>query len=144
MISRLTRFVSMLLSPFGDLLCAGRSLFVEFQQKIIHALLLIKIFPNATIKSHAIITMIAAPHLYLSRSFTPNVSFVTDAWVVGVLVTLASATPADESFAATGFSFFTEGCAVGALGNSSPFLNGASGFETPAAGACTAANGSWD
>src|SRR5215469_10667335 len=42
-------------------LCAGRSLFVEFQQKIIHALLLIKIFPNATIKSHAIITTIAAP-----------------------------------------------------------------------------------
>jgi hypothetical protein len=36
--------------------------------------------------------MIAAPHLYLSRSFAPNVSFVTDAWVVGVLVTLASAT----------------------------------------------------
>ena len=34
--------------------------------------------------------MIAAPHLYLSRSFAPNVSFVTDAWVVGVLVTLAS------------------------------------------------------
>ena len=63
---------------------------LNFSRKIIHALLLIKIFPNVTIKSHAMITMIAAPHLYLSRSFAPIVSFVTDAWVVGVLVTLAS------------------------------------------------------
>ena len=88
--------------------------------------------------------MIAAPHLYVSRSFAPGISFVTDARAVGVLGTLAAATPADESFAGTGVSFFTEGCAVGALGSSSPFLNGNSGFETPIAGGCAAATGSWD
>src|SRR5215831_18956180 len=59
-----------------------------------HAFLLIKIFPNATIKSHAIITVIAAPHLYLSRFFVRAVSVVTDAWAVGALDTLALATRA--------------------------------------------------
>ena len=61
-----------------------------------HPFLLIKIFPNDTIESHAIITMIAAPHLYLSRSFAPGISFVTDACAVAALGTLASATPAAE------------------------------------------------
>jgi hypothetical protein len=57
---------------------------------------------------------------------------------------LGSATPADESVAATGVSFFTEGCAVGALGSSPPFLDSASGFETPIAGDRAADDGSWD
>src|SRR5215469_14706795 len=86
-------------------------------RRSLHAFLLIKIFPNATIKSHAIITVIAAPDLYLSRFFVPAVSVVTDAWAVGVLGTLALAARADKSFAATGVSFLTEGCAVDALGN---------------------------
>ena len=64
------------------LLSSAASIGVEF------AFLLIKIFPNDTIESHAIITMIAAPHLYLSRSFAPGISFVTDAWAVGVPGTL--------------------------------------------------------
>jgi hypothetical protein len=109
-----------------------------------HAFLLIKIFPNNTIKSHAIITVIAAPHLYLSGSFAPGISFITDAWAVGVLGILASATPSDEPFTATSVSFLIEGCVVGALGSSSPFLTSTSGFETAAAGGCAAANGSWD
>jgi hypothetical protein len=74
-----------------------------------HAFLLIKIFPNDTIKSHAIMTTIAAPHLYFARSVAPGFSLVADAGAVGVLGTLVSATTTDESFAATGVSFFTEG-----------------------------------
>ena len=65
-----------------------------------------------------------------ARVASASVSFVTDAWVVGVLVTLASATPADESFAATGFSFFTEGCAVRA-GVSKPDAPLRNGDELP-------------
>jgi hypothetical protein len=53
---------------------------------------------------------------------------------VGTLVALGSVTPADESFPATGVSFFTEGCAAAALGNSSPSLDGS--FATPTGGDC--------
>src|SRR6516164_8828344 len=109
-----------------------------------HPFLLIKLFPNDTIKSQAIITMIAAPHLYLSRFFAPGISFIKDAGAVGVPGSLASATPADEPFAGTGVPFCTEGCAVGALGSSSPVLDGTSGFKTSVAGGCAAAIGSWD
>jgi hypothetical protein len=70
------------------------------------SLLLIKIFPNAAIKNHAIITVIAAP-------FCCYWSFI-----------------------------FTEGCAVGALGSSSPLLT--SDSEPPVAGGRAIANGSWD
>ena len=86
--------------------------------------------------------MIAAPHLYLSRFFAPGISFIKDAGAVGVPGSLASATPADEPFAGTGVPFCTEGCAVGALGSSSPLLT--SGLEAPVAGGCAIANGSWD
>ena len=101
-----------------------------------------KIFPIEKIKSHTIITTNATPHRYLCRSFASDVSFVTDAWAVGVLTGLA--TPADESFAANGVSFLTECCPVGELGSSSPFLDDTSGFVTPIDGSCAAANGSWD
>jgi hypothetical protein len=46
--------------------------------------------------------------LYLSRFLVLAVSVVTDAWAVGVLGTLALATRADKSFAATGVSFLAE------------------------------------
>jgi hypothetical protein len=116
---------------------AGR-LGVRLPERSSHTFLLIKSLPNDTIKSQTIIATNAAPHLYLSRSFPPGISFVMDAWAVGVLGFLRSATPDEESFTAMGFSFFTEGCAVDALGNSSAFLDGASGFETSIGG------GSWD
>jgi hypothetical protein len=116
---------------------AGR-LGVRLPERSSHTFLLIKVLPNDTIKSHTIIATNAAPHLYLSRSFAPGISLVTDAWAAGVLGTLRSATPGDGSFRGTGFSFFTEDRAFDALGNSSAFLDGASGFETSIGG------GSWD
>ena len=57
-----------------------------------------------------------------------------------VLGSLGSVTPADESFAATGVSFLTKGCAVGGL---APLLtDGTSRFETESGGVCPA-DGSW-
>jgi hypothetical protein len=93
-----------------------------------HPTILINVLPNITIKSHTIITMNAAPHFYLSRSFALGISFVADAWAEGALDSFGSAIPADEFFAVTGVSFFTEGCAAAALGSSSVFLDGTSGF----------------
>jgi hypothetical protein len=51
-------------------------------------------------------------------------------------------TPADESLAATGVSFFTERCAFGAL--SPLLLDDTSGFETEIGDGCGGANRSWD
>jgi hypothetical protein len=100
---------------------------------------LIMVLPNNTIENHTIITTNAAPHLILSRA--PVISFVTDACAGEVLSILGSATPADESFGVTGVSFFTKGF-FGVLGSASAVLGGASVFDTPAAGGCSAANGS--
>src|SRR5262249_12329542 len=107
-----------------------------------HPVPLINILPNNTTKSHTLITMNATPKMKLCRSFATAVSFVTDAWSVGVLDILGSLTAANESFAATGVSFFTEDCAVGAL--SPLLLGGTSGFETALGDVCAAINGSWD
>jgi len=76
----------------------------------------------------------------LRRIFVPAVSFGTGAWSVGVLGGLGPVTPSDESFAAIGVSFLTDGCTVGAL--SPLLLDGVSGFETSLADGCVAANGS--
>jgi hypothetical protein len=116
---------------------------MQWRGRASHPVLLIKVLPNNTIKSHTIITANAAPHLILSRSIAPSISFVMDARAVEVLATLGLATP-DEFFGAAGVSFFTEGCAAAALGKSSAFLGGASIFDTPTTGGCAAANGSSD
>jgi hypothetical protein len=89
-----------------------------------HPFLLMKLLPNVKIKSHTIITANAAPHLTLSRAIAPVISFVTDARAVEVLGISGFAMPADESFSATGVSFFTEGCTAAALGSSSAFFGG--------------------
>ena len=57
-----------------------------------------------------------------------------------VLGSLGSVAPADEFFAVTGVSFFTNGCAVGAL--SGLLTDGTSRFETESGGVCPA-DGSW-
>jgi hypothetical protein len=38
-----------------------------------HHFIPIKVFPNNLIRSHTVITMNAAPHKYLSKSFAPEV-----------------------------------------------------------------------
>jgi hypothetical protein len=104
----------------------GITVFQNSPYAACRGLLLINIFPNNTIKSHKIITTNAAPHLILSRSTAPGISFVKDACAVEVLGTLGPVTPADEFFGATSASFLTEGCGVGLLGSSSAFLCGTS------------------
>ena len=85
----------------------------------------------------------AAPHLILSRSIAPVISFVTDACAMEVLGILGPATLADVPFGATGVSLFTV-CAFSGLGSSSAVLGGTSVSDTPAAGGCAAANASSD
>lgn len=63
-----------------------------------------------------------------------------DAWAVGMLVALGTVMATDESGSATGVSFFTKGCAIGAL--STLLLDGALSFETAIGDTRAAANGS--
>jgi hypothetical protein len=70
-----------------------------------HHFIPIKVLPNNFIRSHAIITMNAAPSRYLLGSFGCRASFGTDVWSVAVPTPAVSAKTGDEALGIEGVSF---------------------------------------
>jgi hypothetical protein len=95
-----------------------------------HHFIPIKVFPNNLIRSHTVITMNAAPHKYLSKSFAPEVFApgLSSGDVRAAPGSLDTTNVADESLGLEGVSFLVARCPVGSCGTSPLLVDDAAGL----------------